>query len=107
VLLGALDGEEWAEDEVVVEPGDVIVLYTDGVTDTPGEHDRFGHERLAAVVAEAPETPALLLGRLEAALQAFQVGLPADDRAVLVLRHTGDRAAAADEEAPAASLRIR
>jgi PAS domain S-box-containing protein len=91
VLLGALAGMRWSEDIVVVEPGDVIVLYTDGVTDTPGEHDRFGPERLAAVVAAAPDAPPLLLGRLEAALREFQVGTFADDRAVLVLRHTGDR----------------
>jgi PAS domain S-box-containing protein len=106
VLLGALDGVEWAEDTVVVEPGDVIVLYTDGVTDTHGEHERFGPERLAAAVAEAPDAPPLLLGHLEAALRAFEVGSPADDRAVLVLRHSADRELAAAAEPPAASLRI-
>lgn len=95
VLLGALRGMRWSEDTVAVEPGDVIVLYTDGVTDTPGEHERFGPERLTDVVAAAPDAPPLLVGRLEEALREFQVGTFADDRAVLVLRHTGDRMPAA------------
>ena len=30
------------EHTVELEPGDTVVLYTDGVTDTPGETDRFG-----------------------------------------------------------------
>jgi PAS domain S-box-containing protein len=97
VLLGGLEAMEWVEDTIVVEPGDVIVLYTDGITDTPGEHDRFGLERLFGVVADAPDAPPQLLARLDEALRAFQVGTPADDRAVLALRYVGarDRAAAA------------
>jgi serine phosphatase RsbU (regulator of sigma subunit) len=98
VLLGALEAMEWIEDTVVIEPGDVIVLYTDGVTDTPGEHDRFGPDRLADVVAAAPDAPPQLVARIEAALRAFQIDTPADDRAVLVLRYVGAR-----DPAPAAA----
>jgi PAS domain S-box-containing protein len=91
VLLGALENTDWPEDRLVLAPGDVVLLYTDGVTDTPGEGDRFGPDRLADVVATAPDAPALLLERLAEALRAFQVGTPADDRAVLALRYRGVR----------------
>jgi serine phosphatase RsbU (regulator of sigma subunit) len=89
VLLGALEDMAWDEDTVVLEPGDVVVLYTDGVTDTPGDGDRFGPDRLAAVVADAPDAPATLIARLGDALRAFQIESPADDRAVVVLRYAG------------------
>jgi PAS domain S-box-containing protein len=91
VLLGALEDMDWDEDTVVLEYGDVVVLYTDGVTDTPGDGDRFGPDRLAAVVAGAPDAPEGLIARLGDALRAFQVETPADDRAVLVLRYAGVR----------------
>ena len=46
-LLGAFDDADYSDDIVELEAGDVLVLYTDGVTDTRGETDRFGQERLA------------------------------------------------------------
>ena len=92
VLLGVVADGEWPEVEVEVEAGDAMVFYTDGVTDTPGQQDRFGQERLTAVIAAAPAEPAVLLGQLEAALREFQVGTRSDDRAMLVLRHTGELA---------------
>jgi serine phosphatase RsbU (regulator of sigma subunit) len=79
---------------VSVEPGDTLLLYTDGVTDAPGEGGRYGYERLAAVVAEAPDDPNGLLSGIERSIAAFQSGTAVDDRAMLVLRRS--RAAAAE-----------
>ena len=67
-----------------------MLLYTDGVTDTPGTEERFGPERLAAILADAPEAPVRVLGRIEAALREFQAGTAIDDRAMLVLRFAGE-----------------
>jgi PAS domain S-box-containing protein len=89
VLLGALGGQTYREETVTVAPGDMLLLYTDGVTDTPGADDRFGHERLTAILDAAPDAPDALLDRIEAALRDFQDGTAADDRAMLVLRFTG------------------
>ncbi len=97
VLLGAVRDVGFEQDTIAIEPGDTIVLYTDGVTDTPGRGERFGPERLAAIVAAAPPEPAEVRRRIEQALGVFQVGTSADDRAMLVLRFTGERDDAAPE----------
>jgi serine phosphatase RsbU (regulator of sigma subunit) len=83
-LLGAHDDARWASQTVVVDPGDVLVLYSDGVLDTVGAEDRFGVERLRAALTGAAGA-ADAVRRIEAALAGFQVGRQADDTAVLAV----------------------
>ena len=46
-LLGAFDEVHWPEVPVAVQPGETLVGFTDGVTDTVGANaERFGLERL-------------------------------------------------------------
>jgi len=87
-LLGAFEGVAWSADEVTLEPGDTMVLYTDGVTDTTrADGERFGQDRVAALLngctGLAPED---IARRLDAALLAFEHGPQRDDVAALVLR---------------------
>ena len=65
MLLGAVRDAGEREDVVVpVAPGDTLLLYTDGVTETPGDGERFGERRLrAAVDAAPPGADALLRAR--------------------------------------------
>jgi hypothetical protein len=93
-LLGALEDFKSEQDTIELEPGDTLLLYTDGVTDTPGEHDRFGHERLMELLLAAGPEPEHVLEHVERALRDFQTGSAVDDRAILVLRYAGDRAPA-------------
>ena len=90
-LLGAFEEAEWREVPFEVEPGDTLVAFTDGVTDTVGEGgERFGIARLKDVLAEArDERPAEIRRRLVQALEDFQVGAQADDTAIVVMRFTG------------------
>jgi GAF domain-containing protein len=89
LLLGALHDYEPAEDVVVpLASGESLLLYTDGVTDTPGEHGRFGEERLLAAVAAAPRAPGALVAGVAQALDAFARGTVQDDRAMLVIART-------------------
>ena len=86
-ILGAWNAELPAERTVPIAADETLFLYTDGVLDTLGEHERFGAERLKRLLAEhAGETPELLLSELEAGLDRFQVGAQADDTAALALR---------------------
>jgi PAS domain S-box-containing protein len=89
VLLGAVAGRTYDQHTVTLQPGDSVLLYTDGVTDTPGARDRFGPERLAELLRTAPDTPAAILQQIEQSLKDFQHGTAIDDRAMLVLRFTG------------------
>jgi serine phosphatase RsbU (regulator of sigma subunit) len=75
------------ERAVPIAANETLFLYTDGVVDTLGEHDRFGTERLKRLVSEhATEPPARMLAELEAGLDRFQVGRQADDTAAVALR---------------------
>jgi PAS domain S-box-containing protein len=87
-LLGAFEDVAWDADELALSPGDTLVLYTDGVTDTTRRgNERFGQERVAELLDSchglAPEDVAR---RMDAALQAFEEGPQRDDLAILVLR---------------------
>ena len=53
MALGIMDGIEFGAQEVSVEPEDVFVLYTDGVTEARNtRQDEFGEERLKAIVSK-------------------------------------------------------
>jgi serine phosphatase RsbU (regulator of sigma subunit)/PAS domain-containing protein len=90
-LLGAFPEGRWSVADVALGPGDALVLYTDGVTDTRGPDSRFGTERLEALLREiGPADAETIAGGIDAALQAF--GEQRDDVAVLVLSGTADEA---------------
>jgi len=83
-MLGAWSDSRWQPESLVLEPGDVLVLYTDGVTDAEGEDARFGDERLLDALRGATDA-AGAVAAIDRALSAFQVGPQADDTAVLAL----------------------
>ena len=83
-MLGAYDVKHWSRTTVDVEPGDVLVLYTDGVFDTVGADGRFGEERLQLTVAGVDDAVDAV-ARIDHALSLFEVGEQADDTAVLAV----------------------
>jgi len=88
-LPGALpEPGDWPSSRVELAPGEALVLYTDGVTDAVApDGERFGPDRLLAVLAEPAGSAQQLADRLRAALAAFRAGAPQrDDIAYLVLR---------------------
>jgi sigma-B regulation protein RsbU (phosphoserine phosphatase) len=88
IPLGILRDYEFRNSEFEVEPGDVFVLYTDGIVETRDRKGRpFGTEHLAALVGEGPEEPAALLAMLRDALFEHQGGpIGVDDQTLIVLR---------------------
>jgi len=85
-LLGAFDAVVLEEAETAMGPGDALVLYTDGVTEARRGRERFGAERLRALLAAPAGSAEELVGRIDAAVAAFSAGEAADDMAVLALR---------------------
>ncbi|MEA2307144.1 MAG: hypothetical protein QOH43_4424 [Solirubrobacteraceae bacterium] len=90
-LLGAFDDGSWAAEDVALLPGDVLVLFTDGVTDAVGADGRLGEARLERVLAGvAAGDAADAVARVRVALDEHQVGPQRDDVAVLAVAVTGE-----------------
>jgi serine phosphatase RsbU (regulator of sigma subunit) len=90
-LLGAFPEGHWSDATIQLLGGESLVLYTDGVTDARGPRERFGAERLDAVVAATAGQPAsAVAAAVDEALIRFQDGQPQrDDVALLVLQAMG------------------
>jgi sigma-B regulation protein RsbU (phosphoserine phosphatase) len=91
-LLGAFEDAEWRPESLAVSPGELVLLYTDGVTETvSGTGERYGVGRLRRFLSERVGVrPRPLLDALEAELGRFRGGDPTDDVAALALTPSGD-----------------
>lgn len=83
-VLGAFGAGQWRISRQTVEPGQQLVLITDGITEASGDGGRFGEERLRTELAGAGN-PAQAVQRLETALRSFTAGVPDDDAAILAV----------------------
>jgi PAS domain S-box-containing protein len=93
VLLGVEGDDDWTDVSVSLRPGDTVLFYTDGVTETPGDAARYGEPRLYEAMRRAGDGPVALLAEIERSLRDFQTGQAIDDRAMLALRFVGVPAA--------------
>lgn len=79
---------------ITLQPGDVLVYYTDGLTEAENAAGQFfGQDRLAAVVRELARqnrTAAEILQAIGRAVNAFIGDVPPfDDMTIVVVRYTG------------------
>jgi serine phosphatase RsbU (regulator of sigma subunit) len=109
-ILGAWSESEWIDSAAQVDDDETLFVYTDGVIDAQGEHERFGGRRLRRVLVEnAGRSPAELLAAVQTALDQFQIEGPSDDTAALALRPVTaeNRARAAREPSIASARHLR
>jgi serine phosphatase RsbU (regulator of sigma subunit)/ketosteroid isomerase-like protein len=90
-VLGATPDARWEIEHVHLEPGQQLVVVTDGITEASGPDGRFGEQRLHAELAGAG-SPSLTVQGLEEALHAFADGDLDDDAAILTIAPTPIRA---------------
>jgi len=92
MVVGAFAHTIFDEDTQQLEPGDVLVAYSDGLTEArdPGGEE-FGEERLLSCVkANCALSPSDLMERLLSSVTEFSAdAAQSDDLTVLVLRYTG------------------
>jgi sigma-B regulation protein RsbU (phosphoserine phosphatase) len=84
-LVGAFDSVSYEAATTTLEPGDKVLLYTDGVTEARRGNEFYGDERLLTLLRrDWPDCAELVHAVLDDVL-TFQVQLPRDDIAVLAL----------------------
>lgn len=89
VPLGLVPGAQYTAREAALEVGDVLCLYSDGITEASSPSDEeFGPERLAALLHQhrGDHLPAAIAA-VAAAVDAFTLGMPqGDDQTVVLVR---------------------
>ncbi|MGQ0520890.1 MAG: SpoIIE family protein phosphatase [Actinomycetota bacterium] len=86
-LLGLLEDVALTEVEVHLGPGDLLVAFTDGITERHRGRRQFGDEGIAAVLAGIGDAGAAAVAeRVEEAATDFVDGAPDDDMAIMVVR---------------------
>jgi len=88
-VLGAFADARWSISHCALEPGQQLVVVTDGVFEAKGSGERFGEERLRTELRGANDPPQVLQ-RIEGSLQSFTNGALEDDVAVIVLPPAAD-----------------
>ncbi|MDL9980864.1 ATP-binding SpoIIE family protein phosphatase [Microbacterium sp. ASV49] len=89
--LGLMPDSEYDEIETVLEPDDIVMLYSDGITEQHDANgDMFGFERTEALVAAATGGDDLV-DRSIAGLAAFQGTALQEDDITIVTLHRGRR----------------
>lgn len=89
--LGALRGVGWDRVGTSLASGDLVLLYSDGLTDARNpEGEPFGDDRIAGVLERSSAEPEAAVEALMAAVSAFtQSASPFDDMTVMAVRWTG------------------
>ena len=87
VLLGIRGGSTYEERELDLEPGDIIAIFTDGLTEARLENDRFGAQSVMDIIlGNARLRAQKIADRLHDALIEFTRGRIADDVAMVVIK---------------------
>jgi sigma-B regulation protein RsbU (phosphoserine phosphatase) len=88
-VFGVFPKECYAQSEVQLQPGDALVLFTDGVTEVRNaEGEEFGEDRLQQLLTNERLSAAEIREKVMAAVTEFGGGNFDDDVTLLVLKAT-------------------
>lgn len=89
-LLGVMDDLELYEQTVTLDPGDVLLCVTDGVTERREGSRMLGDDGLADVLTSCTGlTAGAVAARIMRAVERFASDAPSDDMAILAMRVPG------------------
>jgi sigma-B regulation protein RsbU (phosphoserine phosphatase) len=89
IAVGAISDAEYTEQTVRLNTGDVVVLYTDGISEAENaQEEMFGEERLHEVIRVSRKLPAQeIIASILDAVRSFCQGNPqSDDITLMVIR---------------------
>lgn len=87
MLLGLFDQVTFTPAEVTLRPGDLLLAYTDGVTEARSGHSQFGRQRVMRLLDTAGDHgPQQVITAVLDAVRGWQGGKPQDDIALLALQ---------------------
>ena len=90
LIVGVFQQASFEEEKLQLEPGDTLVVFSDGVSEAMNsDGEEFGEERLASCVEDNREMPpAKLLECILESVQRFRADAPpSDDLTVFILRY--------------------
>ncbi|HEX5226675.1 MAG TPA: SpoIIE family protein phosphatase [Bryobacteraceae bacterium] len=88
LILGILGMAQYQQSSCHLDPGDVLLLFSDGVTEPvrPGTDEEFGEDRLAQILAGLRDQEAKsIIKSVNEKLEAFTEGAPPPDDITLVV----------------------
>jgi sigma-B regulation protein RsbU (phosphoserine phosphatase) len=87
-VVGLFDGATYDESTISMQPGDVFVAFSDGVTEPENESGEFGEERLIELIQEHRHQPLSRIGDVITSSVAAWIGgaEQADDVTVVLAR---------------------
>jgi sigma-B regulation protein RsbU (phosphoserine phosphatase) len=92
VAAGIMAGYAYAMQKTSFDPGTMLLVYTDGVTEAErADHEQYGEKRLLAFAsAHAKDAPADLVDNMERELDAFTAGAEQSDDITALAVLVGD-----------------
>jgi serine phosphatase RsbU (regulator of sigma subunit) len=90
-VLGCFETCSYGETSVLLQPGDLVILYSDGISEAVSKNgEQFGDQRIAEIAtASSGESSEILLDSIiESARKHSGTSAPADDMTVVVIRCT-------------------
>jgi sigma-B regulation protein RsbU (phosphoserine phosphatase) len=85
--IGLVEKSKFGEKTIDLQEGDLLVLYTDGVTEAMNTHNQqFGRERLETLVRQLEHMPVKeVIQKIRLNLEEFSEGKPLDDDTTIVV----------------------
>jgi phosphoserine phosphatase RsbU/P len=87
-ILGAFETGSWSEGEVMLSPGDTLLVFSDGVSETWPDPDVADRRLTELVRAHAAVDAAALQAAIFAELDRQSGQRPQDDRTILIVKRT-------------------
>ncbi len=90
--LGLQRNSQYQQSTVQLEVGDMLVLYTDGVSEARSVDDaEFGDDRLIDIVRSSAKSPAEILDNILTEVTLFAAGAPQHDDITVIVAQTVER----------------